>query len=226
MLELDKEVKKNHNGEFIAIYENHFEEGVEYASQIKIGQLQIREAFAANKRATPINFMLLEQLSSHLRIISINTIKKHINLESLYSLQNLEKLFIQKNKQKTPLDISKFPKLIEFGGDYWDGLIGIENSLCLRGVCLYKLPDADLARFSKLTDLETLHICDSTIQSLYGIQKLPIKRLFLVRNKLLEEIEALNELKKLEYLSIEKCNQIAAHEIIKSLRSKISVVTP
>jgi internalin A len=217
----DKTILKNLDGDFITIYEDFLNEGIEYASQIKIGQIQISEAFEEEEQNTLVDFKMLELLSPHLRVISLDTIKNSINFESLYKLVNIEKMYI--DKQKFILDISKFEKLNHYGGDYWKGLVGIEKSSSLKSLVLYKLPDVNLKRFSELSKLEGIGICNSKIQTLDGIQKLPIKRMTLAFNKSLEDIDALRSLNKLEILSIEKCKQIVNHEIIEELKGKIDI---
>jgi len=221
-MQLDKTIRQNQHGDFIVIYANHFDEGIEYAYQNKVPQIQFKKALGNDYKDLQVDFKSLDLLSNHLRILSIqDTLKNVINPDSIYALKNLEKIYLE--KQRFTLDISRFEKLNHLGTYYWKGLINIEKAYSLKSIVLLKLPDINLERISELKGLETLHVYSSKIQSLEGIQNLSIKKLSLARNNLLEDIEAIKELNKLERLNIEKCKKIIDHEIIEEMKSKIKV---
>jgi hypothetical protein len=217
MHSLDTKIRENLDGEFLIVYGKHFNEGIEYASKLKIGQIQIRESFDDNG----LDLKYIEKLSPHLRIISMNTIKKCINFESLYSLINLEKMHL--DKQKFALDVSRFGNLGHLGGEYWKGLINIESSFSLKSIVIQKLTDTNLERFSGLQNLEALHIYSSKILSLKGIEELPIKVLSLAYNSQLEDVEAIKQLKSLEVINFDKCNKIYDFNFIEKMNSGIKV---
>jgi len=221
---LDKTIRKNEYGGFIEIYSNHFEEGIEFASQESLPEIHIKNALGDNCKNVEIDFEILGLLSNHLRVLAIQDTLNNVNhSEGIYSLTYLEEILIE--KQKFTLDISRFENLKHFGGTYWKGLVGIEKAYSLKSTVLIKLPDVDMKRVSALTGLESLHVYSSKIQSLDGIENLPIKRLNLARNNLLEDIDAIKNLKKLERLSVEKCKKIMDHELLEEMRKKTEVRT-
>jgi len=227
-MHLDKTIMENQDGKFIEIREVNFDEGIEYARQLKIPCIHLGNTFTYDiinngvDKNLPVDFKKLELLSSHLKIIAIqDTLANVINPESIYSLKNLENIIM--NKQKFALDLSKFDKLKHFGGDYWKTL-SFEKAYSLKSLVIIKYPEVNLERFQGLKNLETLHVYRSKIQSLEGIQNLPLKVLFFARNKLLEDIEAIRELKMLERLSVEKCQMIIKHELLEELKSRIKVL--
>lgn len=81
----------------------------------------------------------------------------------------------------------------------------IDKAFSLKSIVLLKIPDSNLQRFSELINLRILHIYSSKIQSIEGIEKLPIEELSLVRNNYLKDIQTLKELIFLKELNIEKC---------------------
>jgi internalin A len=223
MYGLDKTIGENLNGKYIIIYIEHFYEGIEYAYETKIPQIQIRSMIGAENSEMKVDFRVLEKLSNTLNIISISgKMKDTSNFDSIYSLASLRKMYIE-DKQSFSIDVSRFPKLEHLGADYWKGLVNIEKARSLRSVVILKLPDINLQRFSSLKKLDTLHVYSSKIQSLDGIEGLPIKNLSLARNYCLEDIKALKELKKLEVVNFEKCRKITDYKFVEELRNGIKV---
>jgi internalin A len=212
-MQLDKTIRNNDDGEYIIIYVEHFEEGIEYAHQNRLPQIQLRKALGNADAEVQVDFKKIELLSTHLYSISFDdTIENITNFDSFYSL-NLERIYFQ-DKQKFTIDVSKFTRLKHLGSDYWKGLTNIEKAYSLESTVLIKLPDTNLKRISELKKLESLLVYSSKIQSLEGIERLPIKRLALARNRSLENIEAVRTLDKLESISINKCKGIDNHELI------------
>jgi len=221
-MDFDKTIMQNQHGDYLVIYTNHFNEGIEYACQNKIPQIHLRKALGEDSKNSQIDFKKFEMLSNYLRIICIqDTLEGVVNSDFIHSLKNLA--ILQSEKQKFTLDISRFENLKHFGGTYWSKLEGIDKACSLTSAVIIKLPDINLERLSGLRNMENLHIYSSKIESLNGIQNLPIKMLTLARNSILEDIEALRELTSLERLSIEKCKKIVGHEIIEELKRSIKV---
>ena len=88
---------------------------------------------------------------------------------------------------------------------------------------LLKFPNVNLNELSELKKLQKLHIYSSKIETLAGIEKLPLNNLSLVRNNALENIEAIKELKKLNDLLIEKCKKISDYTLLDSLKNKVDI---
>lgn len=204
-MSLDKTIRENSNGKYLTIHANYFQEGMEYAYQIGISQIQLRGILGSKNAGFEVNFKEFEKISKNLKVISFaDTIENVVHLECIYSLENIEKISFQQ-KQKFTIDISKFPKIVHLGGEYWKGLHNIDKAFSLKIIVLLKIPDSNLKRFSELVNLRILHIYSSKIQSIEGIEKLPIEELSLVRNTYLKDIQTLKQLTFLKELSIEKC---------------------
>ena len=217
---LDKKIRKNSDGEYIMAYANHFDEAVEYACQIGITQILFRGVVGSVD--AKIDFTGLEKLSKHLRVISFaDQLENIANFESIYSLNRLERIYFQ-SKQHFTIDISKFSNLVHLGGEYWKGLVNFNQALSLKSIVMIKFPYSDCIQFSKLENLATLHIYGSKIKSLSGIEVLPIENLVLARNNLLEDIQAIYQLKRLQRINVEKCKKID-YDFIKSLDKGIKV---
>ena len=221
-MSLDRTIRENLNGKYLIIHANQLEEGIEYASQINIRQIQIRGVLGRENLELIIDFKAIEKLSENLKVISINTIDNQVvNFETVYALKNLEKIYL--DKQKFKIDISRFPKLQHLGSEYWKGLEFSEAN-SLTSLVIIKLPDTDLKRISKLKNLEILHIYSSKIKSLKGIENcLKLKELSLARNNTLEDVQAIKELNTLEQFEIEKCKKIIDYDLIENLKNIIKV---
>lgn len=204
-MSLDKTIRENSNGKYLTIHANYFQEGIEYAGQIGISQIQLRGILGSENAGFEVNFKEFEKISKILKVISfVGTIENVVHLESIYSLENIEKISFQQ-KQKFTIDISKFPKIVHLGGEYWKGLHNIDKAFSLKIIVILKIPDSNLKRFSELVNLRILHIYSSKIQSIEGIENLPIEELSFVRNTYLKDIQTLKQLTFLKELSIEKC---------------------
>jgi len=211
-MSLDKTIRENLEGNYLTIHVENFQEGVEYAAKIEIQQILLIGTLA---NETLVDFNAFNKLSKSLRIISfIQDIGNAINLESIYNLKELREITFQK-KQKFELDISKFPKLEHFGGEYWKGLINLEKAYTLTSMVIRKYPYPDLENVSNLQKMERLHIYSSQIQSLDGVERLPIRELCLAKNNKLEDIHKINEVSSLESLQIEGCKRLENFTFLK-----------
>ncbi|MDW8852410.1 hypothetical protein SD960_20075 [Flavobacterium sp. MMLR14_040] len=219
-MSLDKTIRENSNGKYITIHADYFKEGIDYATQIKISQIHL---IGVSGIKDIVDFKELEKISEYLKVFSfISIVENVINLESIYSLINIEKLYFQ-HKQKFKIDISRFPKIVHLGGEYWKGLINFNKAYSLQSLVLLKLPNINLKELSELDKLQILHVYSSKIQNLNGIEKLPIKKLSLVRNSALENIKALKELETLKELLIEKCKNFTDYDFLDSLKDRVDI---
>ena len=211
-MSLDKTIRENLEGNYLTIHVENFQEGVEYAAKIEIQQILLIGTLA---NETLVDFNAFNKLSKSLRIISfIQDVGNVINLESIYNLKELREITFQ-DKQKFELDISKFPKLEHLGGVYWKGLINIEKAYTLTSMVIRKYPYPDLENVSNLQKMERLHIYSSQIQSLDGVERLPIRELCLAKNNKLEDIHKINEVSSLESLQIEGCKRLENFTFLK-----------
>ena len=222
-MSLDTTIRENLDGKYLIIHANYFNEGIEYACKIQIAQIQLRGVLGNKSEDICIDFRQLEKLSAHLRIISFaGSIGKVCNFESIYSLNNIEKIYIQQ-KQKFTIDVSKFPKILHLGSEYWKGLINIEKTISLTSLVLFKLTDTSLQRISNLKKLTILHIYSSKIETLDGIETLPIEVLSLARDNYLKDIQAIEKLEKLKEVNIEKCKNIIYSSLLLENADKINL---
>ena len=100
---LDKTIRENLDGKYLTIYGESFREGIEYAADIDIPQIQLRN----NTKCNSIDFKELEKIPA-LKVISfVGNTTEIINLDSIYSLKDIQKIYFQQ-KQKFKIDISKF----------------------------------------------------------------------------------------------------------------------
>lgn len=220
-MSLDKTIRENLNGKYLIIQSNDLEEGINYAVRMKVSQIQLRGILGRENSDIKIDFKVFEKISAQLKILSLSTIENAINTEGIYSLVNLEKLYL--DKQKFKIDISKFPKIEHLGSEYWKGLINLNNTHTLQSLVLTKLPYTNLKELSELQKLQIVHIYSSKIETLAGIERLPIKELLLARNSMLEDIQAIKELKLLQKLFIEKCKRITDYTLLDSLKEKVDI---
>lgn len=220
-MSFDKTIRENLNGKYLIIHSNDLEKGINYAVQMKVSQIQLRGILGRENSDIKIDFKVFEKISARLKILSLTTIKNAINTEGIYSLVNLEKLYL--DKQKFKIDVSKFPKIEHLGSEYWKGLINLNNTHTLQSLVLTKLPYTNLKELSELQKLQIVHIYSSKIETLAGIERLPIKELLLARNSMLEDIQAIKELKSLQKLLIEKCKKITDYTLLDSLKEKVDI---
>ncbi len=216
-MSLDKTIRENLDGKYLTVYSERFKEGIEYAAQINIPQIQLRNSI----ECSDVDFEMLEKLPA-LKVISfVGNASKIINVDSIYSLKRIQKFYFQ-SQQKFQIDISKFPEIKHLGGEYWKGLANFNKAFSLESIVFTKFTDLDLERFSELKRLQVLHIYSSRIQTLSGIEELPIKELTLVRDNSLEDIQAIKDLNSLEFLHIERCKKIVDCETIDFIRNKVN----
>ncbi len=217
-MSLDKNIRENIDGKYLTIYADDFLEGIEFARQIKISQIQ----FVNMSNDIFIDFINIEKLSEYLQVISFVGIWKNIsNLNSIYSLKNIKKIYIQQ-KQRFTIDISKFPNIIHLGCEYWSGIL-FENALSLTSLVLVKFTNNNLQQLKKLKKLNILHIYCSKIKELKGIEYLPVEILYLARNKYLEDVLTIEQLPQLIKLTIEKCNNASIDAIHSNILNRIDI---
>lgn len=222
-MSLDKTIRENLDGKYLTIYTDDFNRGIEYAAQIGINQIHL---IGISGIENVVDFKEFEKVSDTLQILSfIGSVENIINFESIYLLKSIKKINFQQ-KQNFEIDISKFTQIKHLGSEYWNGLINFNKANSLKSIVFFKFTGMDLKQISKLQKLQKLqilHIYSSKIKTLNGIETLPITELSLVRNKNLENIQALKYLRRLKILNIEKCNKIIDYELIESINDKVKI---
>lgn len=219
-MSLDKTIRENLDGKYLTIYVDNFNNGIEYAAQIGINQIHLIGIAGVENI---IDFKELEKVSDTLQVLSfIGNVENIINFESIYSLKNIEKIYFQQ-KQKFTIDVSKFTQIKHLGSEYWRGLVNFNKAHSLKSIVFFKFTDLNLKKISELRKLQVLHIYSSKIQTLNGIEALPIKELSLVRNNNLEDIQAIEDLSMLKDLNIERCKKIVDYKLIDLIKDKVKV---
>jgi internalin A len=224
----DFNIRKNDNGDdCITIHANHFDEGMSFVNDNRISDVQISNALGLgalgiDESTVEIDFKKFEKNADLIKKLSLKLVKlKIVNFDSIYTLENLEWLGLE--KQKFSLDVSRFPKLKHLGAEYWKGLLNIGTAKSLESVVIIKFPKAELSHFSGLDRLNVLHVYSSKIQSLDGIQNLPIEKIMLARNNQLTDISALSQLSLLKNVWIEKCKNITADEVARVVDKHVEI---
>ena len=137
-------------------------------------------------------------------------------------MKDIQKIYFQQ-KQKFKIDISKFPNIKHIGAEYWNGLDCFNKAYGLKSIVFSKFSGLDLKQMSALLNLKVLHIYSSKIQTLEGIELLPIEELFLVRNNQLEDIQVIEKMNYLKNIDIEKCAKISNYNLIENIKNRIKV---
>ena len=100
---LDKTIRENLDGKYLIIYGESFREGIEYAAEMDIPQIQLRN----NTKCNNIDFKELEKIPA-LKVISfVGNTTKIINLDSIYLLKDIQKIYFQQ-KEKFKIDNVKY----------------------------------------------------------------------------------------------------------------------
>jgi internalin A len=207
---MDKTIRENLDGKYLLVYTNEFREAIDFALENKLEQIQIRYGLG-----NVTDFKEIERLSHFLRIISFagtidNTI---INFDSIYSLKNLEKIYIL-SKQKYTIDVSQF-NLKHIGIEYWKGIKNIGKIQSLESMVITHYPYENIEEFFDLNKLKILHIYSSKIKTLEGIEKLKcLEELSLAMDNNLEYIYEVQNIKSLNKLSIEKCKKLKNYDFV------------
>lgn len=144
-----------------------------------------------------------------------------IDYSAICYLKKLRKLSIDiLAKDNQEIDFNYFPYLEEISFDWRKKTKNIENSLRLKYVNISKLKAKNLDIFSKLNNLESFSVFESSIENLEGIENCKkIKRLTLVRCSKLTSIEIISQLSELEHIKISNCKNIASFKVLESLKN-------
>lgn len=138
-----------------------------------------------------------------------------IDLTGISALKSLEYLSVGENEQ--PLDLSAFPKLEEFRGD-WHRLLRFPDCMpTLRALHLWKFKpkSKDLGFLPELPALEELGLTQSSIVSLDGLARFScVRRLHLAYNRALAHLDAIPTLRNLEQLECDRCPKLRNYEVL------------
>jgi len=207
---MEFKIREDQRSKHIMIDLNDFDEAITFIKKNDCNGLFIRSVLG--KEEVVPDFSRLKEIADKLIWLSFSTsqtLKKAENFDDIYSLKKLKYLFFN-DKEKFSLDLPKFSNLIQLGmGEYWEGLVNLDKAVSLETLVLSKYPKDDLSMLAGLSKLETLHVNNSKIRSLDGIEKLSkLNWLGLAIDQSLTDIKALFSVKSLRILSIEKCKHL------------------
>jgi Leucine-rich repeat (LRR) protein len=216
---MDKTIRENLNGKYLFVYTHELKETIQFVIENKLEQIRYGSDEKINN--TIIDFKEIEMLAPYLKVISFCDLHgmEIINFESIYSLNKLEKIYINPMQNFT-FDVSQFNKLKHLGIEYWKGIKNMGKIKTLESIVIIKYPYKNIVEFSSLNNLKTLHIYSSKIKTLEGIEKLKsLEELSLSRNNQLENINIIKDIKSLNKFSIEKCNKLIDYNFVYELEN-------
>ena len=216
---MELNIRQNSNGSYISIQTNNFEEGIKFAKENKLEQIQLKGALDNNKHN--VDFKLFESISNQLKILSISDLNSKIsiiqNSDSLYKLTSLKKLFINQ-KIDFNIDLSLFENLVQVGLLFSPKITNLNKASKIETLVITSgYPKEDLTLLDSMASLQTLHIYKSSIlENINGIEKLKnLKELKLAFNPKLTNIEAIND-SQVEKFQVEKCKNLTNFSILKA----------
>ncbi|MCJ8289627.1 MAG: hypothetical protein HRT58_03695 [Crocinitomicaceae bacterium] len=215
---MELRIRENTNGPYVAIQTDNFEEGIKFARKNKLEQIQLKGAFG-NEEHT-IDFKLFESISKQLKVLSITDVNSKIsviqNLDSLYNLTGLEKLFINQ-KIDFELDLSRFENLTQVGLIFSKKIKNLNQASKIETLVISNgYPKEDLGLLENMTSIRTLHIYKSSkLENVNGIEKLKnLKELKLAFNNKLTDLGKING-SQVEKFHIEKCKNFTNFAVLK-----------
>lgn len=190
------------NKDTLTVTSKNISECIEYINKSEINSIYICRFYYEEE-----NLDFLEKCQC-VQEININNNQIN-NVDGLYKLNNLKHLILQDIDCK--VDLSKMGQLEGFSGTWnknYDNL-DKQNKLKYLNLSNYKPKSKNMCELGVFSELETLELVRSTINSLNGIGQLSnIKslRLYFCRN--LNTIKELENSKKIKELMIEGCKKI------------------
>ena len=194
---------------------NEFEQAIEFALANGCDGLQIRNAFD-----TIMDFRLLEKVANQIVFLSITNINSAnvINFESIYSFQNLETLYCE--KVNLPMDFARFGALLNIGIFYSKNFQNLDKLELLETAVISKFTGKDMCLFSDWKSIKILHIYQSQVECLRGIEDLPrIDTLVFAHNRKLTNIDSINLLDYVGEVSFEKSSRLHDFSVLANNRN-------
>ena len=195
-----------------------FEEGISYAKSNDIKDLFLWYGKDTTKnffsKELTLDFSWFEELPNIISIEMMLKLTAKSNLESLYSLPNLERL-VYFCYDKLPLKHERLTNLkwlyTHYSKKHLHKQSSFESLENLSSLKLWHIKQNDCTFLGNLSKLEQLELTWSrTLQSLSGIEKFKeLKRLGLKNLYALANVEQLNECAKLLCVKLDGCKHIS-----------------
>lgn len=142
-------------------------------------------------------------------------LSRNIDNQWICSLKEIRRLVVNIEKGEPDLDYSEFPKLEVLSMDWYSRFPDLSNNETLRKLSIwkYKPKSKSLSELSLPKGLEHLHITESNISNLEGLEGLNLKIFEAHYCKSLESIEGVKSWREpLETLILDYCKKLSNYE--------------
>ena len=189
-----------------------FEQGIEYALANDCDGLQIDTWNIAD---VIMDFSLLEKVANQIVFLSfmnINTTNV-VNFEYMYSLEKLETFYCQ--QVDLHIDFTRFSSLRNIGIFYNKNFLNLDKLEQLESAVVSKLTAKDMSLFSNWKSIKILHIYQSQIECLKGIEDLvQIDTLVFAHNRKLIDISSINLLDYVGHVLFERNSRLRDYSVL------------
>ena len=202
----------------ITVTSNNLGECIDYINSNKIKSVYICQFYYQDNN---LNFL---EKCPEVSEININNSQIN-NIDALYSQNNLKSLILQ--DISCNVDMSRFDGLESFSGTWNKNYENLDKQNKIKHLNLsnYNPKLKNLSELVKFSELETLELVNSTIQTLAGIERLinlnSLKLYFLKNLTSIKDLEYSNNIKE---LMIEGCKKIEDYNSLEKVR-KLSKIT-
>ena len=198
---------------------------VEYCNRkhIRKAFVQGMQEFQFLRECTSIEHLAIELRLPFAAYFEQNSSTIPYDLTPLEDIPRLRSVDIRENERygsraKVKLDLSKVAHLEKFSGDYRFAN-GLSDAILLKTLRLNRYKKSDLLELQKLSQLDTIALVCSSLESLNGIQNFPgLQCLYLQYNRKLCDISDLCYARdSLRALRIENCPHIQDFSVLYDL---------
>ena len=190
-----------------------FEQSIEYALANDCDGLQI-DTWNIDDNSV-MDFKLFEKVANQIVCLSITNINTTnvANFEYIYSLKRLETFYCQ--QVNLHIDFARFSSLRNIGIFYNKNFLNLDKLEQLESAVISKLAEKDMSLFSNWKSIKTLHIYQSQIECLKGIEDLiQIDTVAFAHNRKLINISSINRLDYIGEVSFEKNSKLHDYSVL------------
>lgn len=204
------------NEKAILINSDNIADDMEYAIKNKIKKIVISSRIG-NYKLDNANFL---EAYPEIQDLTISTYL-NIDYSAIHFLKGLKKLSIDVLAvDNQEIEFKNFQSLEDLNFNWRKKTINLEKCTNLKSLIISKYKKKDLKEFSNFSNLETLFVWQSSIESLEGIEDLVnLKSLSLFKNKKLTSLKGLENLVNLVDLEISECKSLESIREISKLKN-------
>lgn len=190
----------------VEVLPEYLSDGIKYAKLKGCGLRITADLFAApfglaesTSDKVILDFSPLQSYPDLQEIIIENNFKidKVLNVETLYALQKLNILTIEKPSKKLKIDVSQIPNLTDLRLDYSPNILNIAKALKMNRLYIWSYKGSDLSEFSDLVNLKDFLLVHPSIETLSGIENMTqLEKFEVAYSRKLSDISALQTLLK------------------------------